>query len=449
MAGCTHYVSAPVNPGEVAAARAAARLNPNAVEQRLAALAPGYKAGAAQWDRLALFAAILEGNADIGASRTAIKTAEGARRAAGARPGPTLTLTTEYARNAPEASPWLFGGAIDLPIDAGGRRSSRLTVADLGIAAARYDYAETIWTTRMALRRALADKLVAECRLVTGTRMAAVRQRQFDVVARRVGAGAASRADLERVRADVADAVRRQADARTAIANASAGIAAALGVPPGDLTGRTLIWDGFEAPAPQPVVDAPTRLAALVGRADVLKAVTQHDQAEAELRGEIARQYPAISIGPGYTWERGLVKIPINLALILPPLDGNRGAIAAAEARRGEAGARLEAVVAGAAAAIDQALAATRLSRAALVQVRTLELPAARRLALQADHELAAGVIDRGEWAAAQAGAELARLSELDALAAVHAADAALEAALRRPVEGPEMAIRGGLGVIK
>ena len=449
MAGCTHYVSAPVNPGEVAAARAAARLNPNAVEQRLAALAPGYKAGAAQWDRLALFAAILEGNADIGASRTAIKTAEGARRAAGARPGPTLTLTTEYARNAPEASPWLFGGAIDLPIDAGGRRSSRLTVADLGIAAARYDYAETIWTTRMALRRALADKLVAECRLVAGTRMAAARQRQFDVVARRVGAGAASRADLERVRADVADAVRRQADARTAIANASAGIAAALGVPPGDLTGRTLIWDGFEAPAPQPVVDAPTRLAALVGRADVLKAVTQHDQAEAELRGEIARQYPAISIGPGYTWERGLVKIPINLALILPPLDGNRGAIAAAEARRGEAGARLEAVVAGAAAAIDQALAATRLSRAALVQVRTLELPAARRLALQADHELAAGVIDRGEWAAAQAGAELARLSELDALAAVHAADAALEAALRRPVEGPEMAIRGGLGVIE
>ena len=109
---------------------------------------------------------------------------------------------------------------------------------------------------------------------------------------------------------------------------------------------------------------------------------------------------------------------------------------------------RLEARVAAAQAAIDGALAATVLSRVALAKVRQGEIPAALRLARQAENELRGGAIDRSEWAAAQAGARLARLSELDALAAVHAADAALEEALRRPVEGPELAIHVGLAAL-
>lgn len=416
---------------------------------RLAAVAPAANWNGRDWDRLALFAAMLDGNADIAGARAAIASAEGARRAAGARPGPTLTLTGEYAGKAPEASPWLFGGTLDFPIDAGGRRSGRLAVADLAIVAAQYDYAEAIWTTRMTLRQALADRLLADRRLAADTALVNLRQRQFAVVDRRVAAGSASRAELERVRADAADAIRRQGDARAAVIIADAGIAAALGVPVREVAGRSLRWDGFDTPAPQPVADEAERLTALTGRADVLKAAVIYDQAEADLRGEIARQYPAISIGPGYTWERGLVKIPVNLALVLPPLDGNSGAIAAAEARRAEAGARVEAIVATATAAIGLALAETRQARAQLAQIRRAELPAALRLAVQADRELEAGMIDRGEWAAAQAGTGLARLSELDALAAVHAADARLEAALRRPVEGPELAIRSSLAAVR
>ena len=449
LTSCAAYQPHPVDPAVSVAARAARTLDPGPVSARLAIMAPDAAWNGHDWDRLALFAAMLAGNADVAAARAAIISAEGARRAAGARPGPTLNLTGEYAGKAPEASPWLFGAALAVPIDAGGRRSSRLTVADLAIAAARYDYAEAIWTVRMALRRALADRLMADRRLAASDALLVLRQRQFAVVNRRVAAGSASRADLERVRADTADATRRQGDARAAIIVADAGIAAALGVPVAEIAGKALSWAGFDAPAPQPIADAALRLAALTGRADVLKATVVYDQAEANLHGEIARQYPAISIGPGYTWERGLVKIPINLALVLPPLDGNRGAIAAAEAQRAQAGANVEASVAAAAAAIDLAMANTQQARAQLAQVRSGELLAAQRLALQADHELAAGAIDRSEWAAAQAGAGLARLSELDALAAVHAADAGLEAALRRPVEGPELSIRSKLVVMK
>ncbi len=449
LAGCAVYRPAPISPAAVAARRAETRLEAAAVQISLATLAPDARWDGSHWDRLALFAAMLNGNADIAAARAAIDTARAARRATGIAPGPTLTLTSEYAGKAPESSPWLFGGVLDFPIDAGGRRASRLAAADLGVVAARYDYAETVWTTRMALTRALADRLLGQARLAAASNIVAIRQRQFDVVARRVAAGAASRAELERVRADGADAVRRLSEARAEVATGNAGLAAALGVPVDDIAGREVAWAGFAVATAGPSADPAARRAAIAGRADVLKAATLYDQAEADLRGEIAKQYPAISIGPGYTWERGLVKLPISIALVLPPLDGNRGAIAAAEARRQEAGARLEASVAGAGAAIDQALAATLLSRAALEKVRQGEIPAADRLARQADSELAAGAIDRGEWAAAQAGARSARLSELDALAAVHAADAQLEEALRRPVEGPELALGGGLEGLK
>ncbi|HEX7819717.1 MAG TPA: TolC family protein, partial [Sphingobium sp.] len=80
-----------------------------------------------------------------------------------------------------------------------------------------------------------------------------------------------------------------------------------------------------------------------------------------------------------------------------------------------------------------------RLARAALARVRSADLPIARRLAAQADAQLRRGQSDRTDWAAAQGGIAQARLAELAALARVHAADAALEDALRRPLEGPEL----------
>nr|QQZ49430.1 hypothetical protein JKL49_20890 [Phenylobacterium glaciei] len=72
----------------------------------------------------------------------------------------------------------------------------------------------------------------------------------------------------------------------------------------------------------------------------MLRAVVDYDLAESALRTEVARQYPEVRIGPGYTYDHGVQKIPFNLTLVLPPLDLNRAAIAQAEARRTEAGAR-------------------------------------------------------------------------------------------------------------
>jgi len=440
LSACVSYAPAPLRPSAMGAEPRTRTLDLEQVRTEVASIAPNAGWSGPRLDRLALFAIALLNSRDIAAARAGIESARASANASRLGPGATLTLTTEYARNAAESSPWLFGGAIDIPLDVGTRRKARLTGFDLAVDVARYDQADKIWSVRMAVRRALVEYFIAERQAVAYQRVAQVRARQQAAMESRVKAGEASLAELERVRADGADAVRRAAEAVNSSRSALQSLATALGVPFEALHDVTLSWTDFDKPAGDPGTGE-VRAAATLSRADVLKALAAYDQAEADLRAEVARQYPAISIAPGYTWERGLVKIPVSLALVLPPLDLNRGAIATAQARRSEAGRKLEAVVAASQAAVDLALAETRAAREALGQVRRVEIVTAGRLSAQADRELAQGAIDRTDWAAAQAGAGLARISELDALARVHAADANLEDALRRPLEGPETMI--------
>jgi len=441
MAGCVRYTPRPVNP--VAMIKALPVFDAVAVDKETLRLAPSATIVPGRWDRLRLFASAMLYNRDIAAARAAVATAQAGARAARAAAGPTLTLSSEYAGAATESSPWLFGAGLDIPLDLRGRRRTRLDAAALSVEVARYDLAEAIWTARMTIRRALAVRMIADRQTVLLTEGVSLRRRQFAAMQRRVAAGEATRAELERVRLDVADVERRALEAQAQGDAATAMLGAVSGVPV-DMLAGSLIWDGFEAPTLRAALADDARVAALVGRADVLKAVAAYDGSENELRGEVAKQFPSISIAPGYTWERGLVRLPFNIGLALPPLDLNRRAILAAEARRTEAAARLEAVLATASAAFAAAELELAASRAALERTQSVDLIAARRLARQADHEIRAGAIDRTEWAAAQGGLLTVRLAELDALARAQTAIAALEDASRRPLEGPEMAIRAG-----
>lgn len=439
MAGCAHYAPQPISSAVLVSRPT--RFDGLALGQEVQRLAPSAHYDPQRWDRVTLLAAALLYNPDIAAARATVASAQAAARAARASAGPTLTLSSEYAGAATEASPWLFGGALDIPLDLGGRRRTRIDGAVLAVEVARYDYAEAVWTTRMAVRRALASRLVAERQVTALDAALSLRQRQFAAMERRVNAGEAPRTDLERVRLDLADTARRAQEAGVQIVVATAALAATTGIAPTSFAHAQFIWDHFDEPAPPVAVTGDTRIAALVSRSDVLKAVAAYDASENDLRSEIAKQYPAISIAPGYTWERGLVKLPFNIGLALPPLDLNRRAIAAAETRRAETGKRLEAVLATAGVALTAAEIELSAATKSLQAIRSGELVGARRLAQQADRELKSGAIDRTDWAAAQGGLAAARLSELDALARLYTATAALEDAARRPLEGPELAI--------
>lgn len=440
-AGCASYSAAPIDVAAVADSQRGRSIDEAAVRAQLARLAPSYEWRAGEWNALTLLAAALATSPALARSRAAVAAAEAEAAAARVSPGPTLSLTAEYAFNPTEASNWLYGFASEVLLDRGGRKQGRIDTADVATRAAVFDYTAAVWSVRQAIRRALDARAMWQAEAKLAGELAAIRRRQLDAVSRRVAAGAVSRSELERVRADAASDAKTRATALANAARAALDVAAAVGVPPDAIdAGRIGAVAGEQLVEAPPIGEAQIA-SALELRTEILQATAAYDRAEAALRIAVASQFPEVRITPGYTWERGLKKLPFGLSLTLPSFDRARAAIAAAEKRRAEAGRQLEAAVADVLASIAQADADYRAARATLALVRSEMLPSAAALARQAGREFDAGVINRAEWAASQAGLLRARIAEIDALRGALETETTLEGALRRPLRGPETAL--------
>ncbi|EGD58698.1 RND-type multidrug efflux pump, outer membrane protein [Novosphingobium nitrogenifigens DSM 19370] len=436
--GCVRVPPAPIDLPSRAAARTDAPLDRAEVDRRAALLAPDVPHPTDGLDRLALLAAIMVQDPRVEAARAALEGARRDARLAHKAASPTLTLSSEYANDPTTSSPWLIGGAFDLPLDYGGRREGRIRGAELGVVGARYDLAETVWSERVAAQRALIDVLAGERQVALGTALVGMIDRQIAAMDRRAAAGEIAPLDLAPVRAQRAAAARALDDAHARVRGGRAAIAGVLGVPVSALDGIGFIWPDFDQSPMIAAVEREDVRAALPHRADILRTMVAYDQAEAALQVEIAKQVPTVSLGPGYTWERGLVKWPVNVNLQMPSFDFNRSAIAAAQAHRATAGQAVEAALANAQAAIETAASERRAAALAYARIMREEVPQARLAADRADDRLRLGAIGRADWAALKSGDIAARLAAIDALTRLRQAQIALEDSLRRPLDGPE-----------
>ncbi len=438
---CVHVPPAPVDLPARASARVGATLDLADAQARAVALAPGVARPAAGLDRLALFAAILADDPRVAAARGAVEVARRDARVAHKAASPTLSLASDYTNDPSMPSPWLIGATANVQLDFGARKQGRIRGADLGVIGAAYGLIDTVWTERIAAMHGFVDVMAGQRQSVLGGELVAMLDRQLAAMQRRVDAGEMAALTLAPVRAARAAAARARDDAIARVAGGQAAIATVLGLPAGALDQVPLVWAEFGAAPPVPAITPDDVRAALVRRADVLGKCVAYDQAEAALRVELAKQLPSISLAPGYTWQGGLFHIPLGINLQSPSFDLNRSAIAAAQARRVAAGQAIETALADAQGAIDSAASERRAAQVALIRLQTEELPQARRAADRADVQLQLGAIDRADWAAIKATDIAARLAAVDALVRLRTAQIALEAALRRPLDGPETGI--------
>ena len=214
-------------------------------------------------------------------------------------------------------------------------------------------------------------------------------------------------------------------------------LAEALGVPEAACEGLEL---GPARPAAAPLAtiqrDEVLRYA-LLQRADVLAALADYAASEAGLKLELARQYPDLHVGTGYTFDQGQNKWALGLSIDLPLLDQNQGPIAEAEAAREEAEARFVMTQARVVGAVELALAAregARVQRERLVRAESDRAANLRRV--RASVELGA------ESRTSELGARLeqirAQRAVIDADVAFQQSLADLDAALGAPLAGVE-----------
>lgn len=333
------------------------------------------------WNLRLLTLAALYFSPAIQTARAQAAAAQAGVVTAGMKPNPTL----DFSPGVP--NPYLITADFLFPVITHGKRRIQIKEAkDLSVAA-RLNLAQTAWTVRNGVRSALINELAAEHSLAVLHTRLAMREKRLTRLEGKLAAGEIARPVVATSRLNLINVQLAEQTAQGRVFQARAALAAAIGVPTAGLTGCHFGWKGFDQ-LPSVASLSPVRIkrAAVLNRLDVRMALAEYRAAEKALQLEIARQYPDFAIGPGYQYEEGNSYFAPSFGLQLPIFNKNQGPIAQAAALRKEAAANLVATQARVIAQSEQALAAYRAayaqmkaSQEALVNLREVQVPLARK----------------------------------------------------------------------
>lgn len=433
LASCATYVSRPIDPAAQNQRFEARSLSSAEVRQTIERQLerPVASWPPAAWDFPKLVTVAESYNPEVAVASAGRRTAEASLIAAGQRPNPNASALVENNRDAiAGTSPWIYGFSLDWPFETAGKRGYRIEQSQQLINAAAWREADVRWQVRSQVRSGLLDAYPS---VATVIQQLSIQEELVAAMNKRFAAGFIARPDLtqaqlalNQTRLSVTEVRKREDEGRVHLATA-------IGLSNTAFEGTALDFSTFNTlPSMDQIPPAESRRQALLNRPDVLAALANYEASQAALQLEIAKQYPDVSIGPGYTWDQGDVKWSLGLSLTLPLLNRNQGGIAVAEAKREELAATFQTVQAKAIGEVDEALAGYRHALQAYETAKDIQLnqEASERAAATA---FAAGQIDRVEWLSAKYLAIAASKSRIDALIQAQRALGRLEDSLRRP----------------
>jgi outer membrane protein TolC len=445
LAGCVAYEAAPIDPESTRTAFEARTLSdPELVTFARASLPAEAPFPPPIWTLDDLTVVALYDHPDIAVARAELAATKAGVVSASARPNPTLALDPEYVANAGGGlQSWVLGARLDVPIETAGKRDLRVERANRIVDAAELALYDAAWHVRSRLRGALLDHASAERDVQLLGEELGARRDTLALLEQRFAVGDVSRpdladADIERGRAEL------ELHARTAhVQVLRAQIAASLGVSVRALDGQIVAWPDVENPAPRPDLESHglESRADPASRLDVRRALAEYAAAEADVQLEIAKQYPDIALGPGYTYDQGAHKFLIGFSMPIPIFNKNEGPIAEAEARRAAAQARFLALQAAAIGEIETAEARYAGAVEELAQAETV-LERHRERERRLERAVAIGAEDRLALSEARVQRTVFARSRLEAAHRVNAALGELEDALQRPLTGAGLLAR-------
>ncbi len=434
-AGCATYQPKPLAPDQTVAAFESRSLTDSGLKDFLRrnlkhevlSLPPR------SWDLTMLTLAAFYYHPDLDSARANVAVADAEAITAGGRPNPTAGFTPQYDVNSAGISPWTLGFNLDIPIETAGKRGYRIAKANALSDASRFKLASVAWQVRSRVRKSLIDLYAGRERETMLTKQFDTQENITKMLEQRFSRGMLALPLVTDAR--IARDKTRLAldDAKSQTTESIAALADSLGLPGRALDDVQYSFDFIKSLPKDFPIDEMRRLA-LLSRSDIRSSLAEYAASESALRLELAKQYPDIHIGPGYTWDQGQNKWSIGFSLMLPLLNRNEGPIAEAEARRQQAAARFTALQAQIIGELDKALARYRAS------LKTVETAADILGAERMRRETLRKRLRPGEasgFALTNADVSLitAELSRLNALLKAQQALGLVEDALQRPVE--------------
>jgi outer membrane protein, heavy metal efflux system len=384
------------------------------------------------WDLNALTLATFYFNPDLDVARANAAAADAAISTAAMKPNPSVSVGPGYESGA--QGPFTMALNFSLPIETAGKRGYRVASATHLSLASRIQLAQTAWSLRSRVRSALIDYLFAVQAAGSLRNEEALLDSYVDLMGRRLRAGEVPLPDLTAARIELTARHQALSTAEGQVQTAHAALAAAIGIPEFGLTGKTLVWpDAQQPPSLALLPPQAMREMAVRNRLDVQRALEQYQAAVSTLQLEVARQYPDINLGPGYSYQESANFIELSLSAVLPLRNRNEGPIAEAEAARKVAGAQLLAAQSAVIADTDKALRQYTAGYAAL-EVAENSVGQLQEQQQAAVRMLQSGETDQLTVVAAQLQTSVAERARLDALHQAQLALGLVEDALQRPI---------------
>ncbi|MDE3010109.1 MAG: TolC family protein [Pseudomonadota bacterium] len=245
--------------------------------------------------------------------------------------GLDLLLDPHTVTDALRPQPWTLGLGLEWLLPSERRLAARQGVLDSAELQARIELAQAIWRVRVRVREPWSAALELDAQLALAASTLALdgeRARRIDV---RVRHGEAAAADAVAARLAQAQAqtaleqLERQRDA------SHAALRAALGLP---ADGPAVPLQRAGGGVPLLPAAAAQQAAALDNRLDLRAAEARFQAADADLRWEVAQQYPDMLLKPGYEWDQGDHRLRIGLSLPLALPRAHRPQVEQAQAER-------------------------------------------------------------------------------------------------------------------
>lgn len=439
LAGCAGYTPKPLDPAAQQTAFESRRLDgPDVrqyIERRLGHEITPWPPKS--WDITTLAPAAFFYHPDLSVAHARLSVSESARVTAAEIPNPTMGLSSQFNTDAPQdKSPWTLGYSFGIPIETAGKRGYRIEQAQHLFEGQRLGVAMAAWNVRTRLRSRLVEHLLAIRNLEAVKAEQMARAESVGMLETRFALGDVPSQDVEVARIafnqtalNIHVAEGRFQDTRVTLADA-------IGIPVSALAGVEITHPNLERPTPFAEIPVEVvRREALLNRLDLRRALADYAASDAALKLEIAKQYPDLRLGPGYSWNAGSVSWSLAMSFVLPILNQNQGAIAEATARRELAAKNFSALQTAVVAQVDGALARYR---AAAQEYEAAKQLVERVEGRQRDVEalFAAGELDRSAVVSAQVEAAVARRARSDALLKAQGALGTLETAVQKPLDG-------------
>jgi outer membrane protein TolC len=380
------------------------------------------------WDLQTLSLAALYFSPALESARARIAGTEAALVTAGGRPNPSVSIAPGIP------SPYLLTLDFSLPIETAGKRGHRIQVTHSLDQAARFDLADSAWTIHGGVRTALLNYLLTSRTLESFRSEEKVREDHVNILEQICSAGEIPRQSVDLARIELSKTHVAISIAEGQVRETEAALAAAVGLPVAALQSADFSWPNLDTPpSAESLLPEEIQRGAVLNRLDLRRSLAQYAAAEAALQLEIAKQYPDINIGPGYTYEEKHSFFTVGFSTTVPLFNRNQGPIAEAQARRKEAAAAFLERQAQIIAKSERALAVYTAALKELAEVESLRKLQETQLQITeqtiragADNRLSLDNVEIQSWLLARA--------HLDALARAQRALGELEDAVQRPL---------------